>query len=626
MELLTQKTGKRIFFQKSVFTILLALVTVFACEVGEPVPTYTLTTSVTPSEGGKIILSPQEPNYVEGSTVTLTPEPNENWVFKQWEGDATGSTTPLQLTMTANKNVVGVFVKRDYPLNIKIEGEGTVEEKIIPNTSGREYPHGTTVELTPKAKDGWEFESWSGDLTGNENPKRITVDKQKNITAKFKESLLFYTKQTLIISSAKFSIKAVEGSMRNVSASFVYKDSKGDIFSFHPGFATEGDFSSLETVPAVTSQILKKENGVWVRFKEDDKALFWGARNFKIIGDRVVVSDANEIGPNPFPSIDKQWRGNILYGKIMTGGNIDWVTVNKPEDMGYFHGVSMGDLNKDGLLDIGGTPGRLRPDTGLDVDLFYQESIGQFKFVDNSILSAPFTLEFEDLFGDVRAEIITANYGGGPIPGPNDHEIRVFSFDEQTNKYVQKFKGNNPSAFTSGLGATSIKVFDMNKDGIKDIAVAREGFANGLNLNGFEIWLGKPNGTFEFSFSTPTWTEKEMQFREFQIIDANNDGFEDIILIPFHWGSLYRFGTNCAYGFPQFCTGIKLNHLIWINKKNGTFSFYDKEPLILPEVKVNYLLPYKVGNYLHLVGTEALGNWPNFSSNYNLFDIRLKLE
>ena len=89
MELLTQKTGKRIFFQKSVFTVLLALVTVFACEVEEPVPTYTLTTSVTPSEGGKISVSPQEPNYVESSTVTLTPEPNENWVFKQWEGDAT---------------------------------------------------------------------------------------------------------------------------------------------------------------------------------------------------------------------------------------------------------------------------------------------------------------------------------------------------------------------------------------------------------------------------------------------------------------------------------------------------------------------------------------------------------
>ena len=620
------------FLTNGLVVILLVLLGFTACEVEEPIPTYTLTTTSSPAEGGKITISPQVPNHPEGSQVTLTPEPNENWVFKQWEGDATGSTTPLQITMTTNKTITGVFVKRDYPLNIKIEGEGTVEEKIVTNPSGREYPHGTTVELTPKPKEGWEFTGWEGDLTGKESPKRITVDKQKNVTAKFKEALIFYTKQNIVISSTKFSTKAVEGMMRNVSASFVYKDNKGDIFAFHPGFAIEGDFSSLETVPAVTSQILKKENGVWVRFKEDDKALFWGARNFKIIGDRVVVSDANEIGPNPFPSIDKQWRGNILYGKIMTGGNIDWVTVNKPEDMGYFHGVSMADLNKDGLLDIGGTPGRLRPDTGYDLDLFYQESINQFKFVDNSIPSdgrtfgAPFTLEFEDLFGDARAEIITANYGGGPIPGPDDHEIRVFSFDEQTSKYVQKFKGNNPSAFTSGLGATSIKAFDVNKDGIKDITVAREGFANGLNLAGFEVWLGKANGTFQFSFSSPTWTERELQFREFQIMDANNDGLDDIILIPFHWGTLYRYGTECFFAAPS-CTGIKLNHLIWINKGNGTFENYNKSPLELPDVRVNYVLPYKVGEYLHFVGTEAVFvNWPNFSTNYNLFDIRLKLD
>lgn len=633
MKYLNQMTRKGMLYKRSVFMVLLALVTIFACEVEEPIPTYTLATSVTPSEGGKISISPQESNYVEGSQVTLTPEPNENWVFKQWEGDATGSTTPLQITMTSNKSITGVFVKRDYPLNIKIEGEGTVEEKIVPNPSGREYPHGTTVELTPKPKDGWEFESWSGDLEGKENPKRIVVDKQKNVTVKFKEAVMSYTKQTIVINSTKFSTKAVEGMMRNVSASFVYRDSKGDIFSFHPGFAIEGDFSSLETVPPVTSQILKKENGVWSRLKEDDKALFWGARNFKIIGDKVVVSDANEIGSNP-----QKWKGNILYGKILTGGNIEWTKVNKPEEMGYFHGVSMGDLNNDGVLDIAGTPGRFvgicpdQPPCGyLDVNFFFQQGGLEFLSDINLINQAPFgrvpfSVELEDLFGDQRSEVITSNYGGNAIPVDGDHEISIYGYDNQTNKYVLKFRASNPTAFTSGLGGTSIKVLDANKDGIKDIAVAREGFANGLNLNGFEIWLGKPNGNFEFSFSTPTWTEKEMQFREFQILDANNDGFDDIILIPFHWGSLYRFGANCAWGFPQFCTGIKLNHLIWLNNKNGTFSFYDKEPLILPEVKANYLLPYKDGNYLYFVGTEALGNWPNYSSNYNLFDIKLKLD
>ena len=609
------------FLTNGLVVILLVLLGFTACEVEEPIPTYTLTTTSSPAEGGKITISPQVPNHPEGSQVTLTPEPNENWVFKQWEGDATGSTTPLQITMTTNKTITGVFVKRDYPLNIKIEGEGTVEEKIVTNPSGREYPHGTTVELTPKPKEGWEFAGWEGDLTGKESPKRITVDKQKNVTAKFKEALIFLSIGKITISSTKFSPNAVAGMMSNVSAAFVYKDSKGDIFAFHPGFAIEGDFSSLETVPAVTSQILKKENGVWVRFKEDDKALFWGARNFKIIGDRVVVSDANEIGSSP-----QRWRGNILYGKIQTGGNIDWVTANKPEEMGYFHGVSMGDLNKDGLLDVGGTPGIF---TGNGINLFFQQPNGTFKLNDNLINQhtngayyTPFSLEFEDVFGDQRSEIITANYGGNSIPGIDDHQLRIFGFDEQTGKFELKFKGNYPNAHTWGLGATSIKVFDVNKDGIKDISIAREGGNAAGQLTAFEVWVGKSDGTFMHSFSSPTWTEKEMQFREFQIMDANNDGLDDIILIPFHYGSLFRSNPPCG---PGTCEGIRLNHLIWLNKGDGTFAYYDKAPLVFPEVNVHYVLPYKVGRFIHFVGTGHIWEIPN-SVEHNIWDIRLNLD
>ena len=165
----------------------LALFLVFwSCQMEDPIPTYKLTTSISPSEGGKITLSPELPNYKAGEVVTLTPEPNEHWVFKQWDGDATGNTTPLQISMNTNKSITGVFVKRDYPLNIKIEGQGTVEEKIIPNPSGREYPHGTRVELKPIPKEGWVFESWGGDLSGNETPQIITVDKEKNVIVKFK--------------------------------------------------------------------------------------------------------------------------------------------------------------------------------------------------------------------------------------------------------------------------------------------------------------------------------------------------------------------------------------------------------------------------------------------------------
>ena len=178
---------KKIIKVKKIIYLLVSLSFIFAsCDTEEPIPTYTLSTSVSPTEGGSISISPKSPTYNQGDMVTLTPEPNEHWVFQKWDGDASGTSTPLQITMNSNKSIVGVFIKRDYPLSITIVGQGTVEEKIVPNPSGREYPHGTTVELTPKPKEGWMFESWEGDLTGNESPKKITVDKEKKITVKFK--------------------------------------------------------------------------------------------------------------------------------------------------------------------------------------------------------------------------------------------------------------------------------------------------------------------------------------------------------------------------------------------------------------------------------------------------------
>jgi len=105
----------------------------------------------------------------------MTVQANEHWVFKQWEGDASGSSSPLQLTIDSNKSVVGVFIKRNHLLTISITGQGTVEEKVVTNPGGREYPHGTTVELTPKPIQEWIFESWGGDLSGTEFPKKFLL-------------------------------------------------------------------------------------------------------------------------------------------------------------------------------------------------------------------------------------------------------------------------------------------------------------------------------------------------------------------------------------------------------------------------------------------------------------------
>jgi uncharacterized protein (TIGR02145 family) len=80
-----------------------------SCSTEEPIPTYTLAVSVSPVDAGKITMTPQSANYKEGEMVTLTAEPNKNWVFKQWEGDESGNSRALEITMNSNKTVIGVF-------------------------------------------------------------------------------------------------------------------------------------------------------------------------------------------------------------------------------------------------------------------------------------------------------------------------------------------------------------------------------------------------------------------------------------------------------------------------------------------------------------------------------------
>jgi uncharacterized protein (TIGR02145 family) len=145
-------------------------------------PTYQITTTVSPSEGGTI--SPSSGTYSEGEVVSLTANPSTGWRFIRWEGDWSGAVNPVNIGMNRNYNIVGIFEKRNYPLTINIDGDGEVEERVIQQKT-TEYPYQTIVELTPVPYNGWRFLEWSGDLSGNEVPKQITVDGEKTVTAKF---------------------------------------------------------------------------------------------------------------------------------------------------------------------------------------------------------------------------------------------------------------------------------------------------------------------------------------------------------------------------------------------------------------------------------------------------------
>ena len=534
MELLTHKSPKRKFFKGSIFTVLVALVIVFACEVEDPIPTYTLTTTSFPAEGGKITVSPQVPNHPEGSQVTVTPEPNEHWVFKQWEGDVIGNTNPLQVTMTANISITGVFVKRDYPLNLKIEGEGTVDEKIVPNPSGREYPHGTRVELKPIPKEGWVFESWGGDLSGNASPQIIIVDKEKNVIVKFKRK--DYPLNITITGEGTVEEKIIStpGGRTYPFQTVVQLTPKAKEGWEFESWA--GDLIGKETPKVIT---VDKEKNVTVNFIKT----FMGYK---------VAANARQLGT-------EYWENTPVLSDLMI-----FVFQKNFEDFGppyaytaWTQGICNGDFNNDGYIDVfnagsayGGQKSRLsfliwNPTT----KIFEEKNLINNKtdFIGMPTKVSPIYLNQDDY-----VDLVIFGHMDESSPNNRIEPITICLSDgkggyDLTELVLQPLDPNKQVIYEHG------SVADLNGDKLPDLLI----MANSLI---FVFW-GIP--TYPY-FSNIDYVKLQMNESAFycKIKDLNKDGINDPMI-----------GTN-------------INNQIFLNDGKGAI-FTNKITVPYPTVSTN---------------------------------------
>jgi hypothetical protein len=156
---------------------------VFSCS--KEVIQQKLTVDWTPLNGGTV--SPPSNAFEKGSIVSMVATPAGEYTFKQWSGNLSGTSNPAPITMDADKQVTGVFEKRQYPLSLTIEGNGTVKEEVIALATQAQYPSGTTVRLTAQPAAKFEFGGWSGGLTSSANPLDVKVDKAISLKALFQQ-------------------------------------------------------------------------------------------------------------------------------------------------------------------------------------------------------------------------------------------------------------------------------------------------------------------------------------------------------------------------------------------------------------------------------------------------------
>ena len=574
---------------------------------------------------------------------------------------------------TPPPSVVATPEPTQYTLTVSAGEGGSV------STEGGTYDEGTEITITATPDDGYEFVRWSDGQT--DQSINYTLNNNTSLTAVFER--LFYSLSTneILIDDPEFDKGIFAGMVyhTSISGSFHYSYD-GNQYLFIPGMAcsflgplgeeiinTECDgVSGSDEVEPKPGLHFKKTSEGWQLLKIYNEVKTWGIRNFKVKDNHIVIGDGNEIGPG-------NWKGDIWYGEIL-GDEIKWTRVNNDSEMAYNHGSTIGDLNNDGLMDIGGAPGKyVSGDIYFDENdcrtsdgtnggmsfLIYTQNQDE-SFTNQSLINYPtstngcrlfgtghFTIEFENLDEDIEDEIIVSSYKDTDAEqdsewkNNNVQNLVVYDLNYENNKFELRWNSQNPYALypdfgnNDHYGSTSIKVADFNNDGIKDISVARE-YMDDLS---FDIWLGNGDGTFEPHSKVSTGLD--LSWREFSIMDVDNDGDIDIVLKSnfgyftkdkvstddgydnWQWGvtSPYEAGVNPN----SIWKGIILNELIYLNDGTGSFNIYDEKPLYIEGIFPSQLIPYKKDNEFHLLGFRHFGYNEQNQLKTEFYDLELDL-
>ncbi|GEM_PF-1499529 len=138
---------------------------------------YTLDVS---AANGSVTKSPDQATYTHGQTVTLTAVAATGYSFGSWSGDASGTTATTTVTMNADRSVTAGFTINTYTLTVAAT-DGTIAR----NPDKSSYTYGETVTLQATPATGYNFVSWSDDLSGSTNPATLVMDEDKSVTAAF---------------------------------------------------------------------------------------------------------------------------------------------------------------------------------------------------------------------------------------------------------------------------------------------------------------------------------------------------------------------------------------------------------------------------------------------------------
>ena len=266
------------------------------------------------------------------------------------------------------------------------------------------------------------------------------------------------------------------------------------------------------------------------------------------MGGGVSAGDINNDG-----LIDLYFTGNMVPNKLyLNKGNMKFEDISDKAgvsgDNRWFTGVTMADVNSDGFLDIYcSVGGKFKPKENLlfinNGDLTFTESAKKFGVDDigNSVQSTFFDY---DLDGDL--DLYVANYPPTKFNAPNYFyqfkmgNIQDVETDNLFRNDGEKFTNVTNEAGLRSFGLTnSATIGDLNNDGWPDIYVS-----NDFNVPDY-LFINNKNGTF--SEHIKDLTKQTAQFgMGTDIADFNNDQLLDILQMDMTPGDNRRSKANMA--------------------------------------------------------------------------------
>lgn len=539
--------------------IVLTLICVGLLACSKEVLTHKLSTDAIPMNAGTV--APPSNSYEHGQQVTLSATPAGEYIFKEWKGSLTGTTNPSNLVMDSDKQVTGVFEKRQYPLTLTIEGNGTVKEEVIAMASQSQYPSGTTVKLTAIASEGWKFDRWTGDQASTNNPINLLITKNISLHADFKPITFDYLKSSFELRSNTKWLDYYD----------IPKQNQVDVLSpagkSYLGGVAMADFNldgylDVVMAPGVNRNIripvemyfYNPTNGNYVLNASSIggnlgtnsiiKSLV-GDFNGDQIPDVFFADSGSEYGPMPSTG----WPGENLSMLLSESKGKFKLSILTQFPINFYHGACSGDFDRDGDLDI-----------FLPADCSFLLNDGKANFTRSlDVFENP-------VKGIVTCELIDINQDGylDLIVGGQNTFADLPGFIDANRIYWgngKKYELNRSLALPelSGWDLTLDFGFtDLNSDGQKELIVLRTGDSSG---KGTQFYMGY----------------------NFQILAGDKSGFQD--QTAFYFKENYNLsGRN----IPSFLVGdFNQNGLIDIvhpDKGSSYGSPNNKNPAIIWEI------------------------------------------